>query len=638
MHTYAARVIADQATGRPLAGVRVAVEDAETGAPVQPCRDGQPVTLVTGAHGLITEWQTEDTTRRVALTAGPVRLTQWCEELQGTAADAVSLMDDRLADAASAVSQAATIRDGLEPRVQTVEARQTALESAEGFGPSTPEDGTTASYLSQATSLTAKAATVMFSRGTATVSDRYAPSLQALVDEARPGDTVLVSRAWSLAEPLTISTPLRLRTLDAGEIYAPDRTKDGVVVTSDDVELAARIRGAGATTAGAQRLVRVAGASLASPVRRFALTGSTITDAARDGVQLEWCDDWTIEDCDLSHLAYSAITTLSASRGVVRKSRVANVLQPTGFVNSYGFTASRRTDQPLSTHPRSSQIRVDDLTVDGVPKWEGIDTHAGENITIRDSTVRNCRVGIALVPGVDASGVDDIAPKGIRVINNDIDSGVSDGTRGIGIQAVGALNADGTMREALTGTIEGNTIRGHGTDGTATSGAIMTQATSGLSVRGNTIVEPAMNGVIATTRNEGLRVEGNTVVDAWTDKLGYTSVLRVTSHNNSIRLTGNDAVRGSRTAAVVHGRGLYVSSSLSGVSVRAEGNDFTSASLPMVDGGLSYAREGATKLSFHPTAEPVTRPTLRGAATDELTARALVNQLRTALIGYGLAN
>lgn len=88
MHTYEARVIADQATGRPLAGIRVTVEDAETGAPVQPYRDGAPVQLVTGTYGLITEWQTEDTTRRVALTAGPVRLTQWCSEIMGGAQDA----------------------------------------------------------------------------------------------------------------------------------------------------------------------------------------------------------------------------------------------------------------------------------------------------------------------------------------------------------------------------------------------------------------------------------------------------------------------------------------------------------------------------------------------------------------------
>ena len=197
MHTYAPAVIADQATGRPLAGVRVTVEDAETGAPVQPYRDGAPVQLVTGAYGLISEWQTDETTRRVALTAGSVRLTQWCEELQGTAADAVSLMDDRLAAAASAVSQAATIRDGLEPRVQTVEARQTALESAKGFGPSTPVDGQTASLVLQpgtqvgeaVSSVAAKRAgyaaaiTPTFATPASSAGRQMTMSIPALVDE-----------------------------------------------------------------------------------------------------------------------------------------------------------------------------------------------------------------------------------------------------------------------------------------------------------------------------------------------------------------------------------------------------------------------------------------------------------------------
>ena len=93
MHTYEARVIADQATGRPLAGIRVTVEDAETGVPVQPYRDGAPVQLVTGTYGLINEWQTDETTRRVALTAGPVRLTQWCEELIGASGQAITELE-----------------------------------------------------------------------------------------------------------------------------------------------------------------------------------------------------------------------------------------------------------------------------------------------------------------------------------------------------------------------------------------------------------------------------------------------------------------------------------------------------------------------------------------------------------------
>ena len=93
MHTYAARFVADQATGRALAGVRVSVEDAETGLPVQAYRDGVPVSLVTGPNGLIPEWQTEKSTRRVTLTAGSVRLTRWCEEMIGASGRAITELE-----------------------------------------------------------------------------------------------------------------------------------------------------------------------------------------------------------------------------------------------------------------------------------------------------------------------------------------------------------------------------------------------------------------------------------------------------------------------------------------------------------------------------------------------------------------
>ena len=93
MHHYDARVIADQATGRPLVGIRATLLDAETQTVVQAYRDGVPVTLVSGAHGLIGEFETEETTRRVHVTAGPVRLTMWCQELIGASGQAITELE-----------------------------------------------------------------------------------------------------------------------------------------------------------------------------------------------------------------------------------------------------------------------------------------------------------------------------------------------------------------------------------------------------------------------------------------------------------------------------------------------------------------------------------------------------------------
>ena len=65
MHTYAERLFVDVATLKPLAGIRATLVDAETNAPVQAYRGGAPVTLVSNGYGLIDEFQTEDSTRRV---------------------------------------------------------------------------------------------------------------------------------------------------------------------------------------------------------------------------------------------------------------------------------------------------------------------------------------------------------------------------------------------------------------------------------------------------------------------------------------------------------------------------------------------------------------------------------------------
>ena len=142
MHTYPERLFVDIATGRPLAGIRATLVDEETDAPVQAYRGGAPVTLVSNGFGVVDEFQTEETTRRVRVTVGSRSLSSWCLEVEGTAADAVAQMDDHLADAVAASTEAAAIRDALEPRVR-------AVEEAVGTDPGSVTDGQVASVVSQ---------------------------------------------------------------------------------------------------------------------------------------------------------------------------------------------------------------------------------------------------------------------------------------------------------------------------------------------------------------------------------------------------------------------------------------------------------------------------------------------------------
>lgn len=173
MHHYDARVIADQATGRPLAGIRATLLDAETQTVVQAYRDGVPVTLVSGAHGLIGEFETEETTRRVALTAGPVRLTMWCQEVEGTAADAVDTMGGHLVAAEAAASEAASIRDDLAGLQEAV--TEAVAES--------PADSAVAAAIDRPATLTRAALDARYLRSGSVLFDA---SLHGVTGDARP--------------------------------------------------------------------------------------------------------------------------------------------------------------------------------------------------------------------------------------------------------------------------------------------------------------------------------------------------------------------------------------------------------------------------------------------------------------------
>lgn len=263
MHTYEARVIADQATGRPLAGVRVAVEDAETGAPVQPYRDGAPVQLVTGAHGLITEWQTEDTTRRVALTAGPVRLTQWCLEALGDAASAWMLSRGEPGRGIQAITTSAadpqtatvTYTDGTTQSLQLpAGAAARSITSvgdpnAQGVFVITFSDGST-------TSLTLPTPAVSWSGDRLTVGGKTGPSLTGPAPSIKIGTVtsgptasatitgtppdltlgLVLPRADSGSAGLTITGPGRpdVPMTTAGKVPNPDTLPVGTQYISED--------------------------------------------------------------------------------------------------------------------------------------------------------------------------------------------------------------------------------------------------------------------------------------------------------------------------------------------------------------------------------------------------------------------
>lgn len=515
-------------------------------------------------------------------------------------------------------------------------ARVKALESAAGFGPSTPVDGTMANHILNPATLTATALSAAIVEQTAAVvTDHGASTLQSVIDAAQAGDTVEIRRAWTIGAPVTVSKQLNIRCARGGSVTTSGDVHAFNVTASYVTFEHATIAGSGGSTLGTQSAIRAIGTALA-PIKGLEVQKCKITGFRMYGVEGEHLHDFTIERNRVEDIGYAGVMLLSPDNGDFRHNTVRKINQPAGLVNSYGISASRRTTQNLTDAPLAKDVRIYQNLVDGVPKWEGIDTHGGNGILIISNIVRNCNVGIALVPEDNEAGAEVYAPKRCKVLTNSIFSGVTNGTRSIGIQLVGCITTIDNVVDYADAVIQGNTIDGHGKQDDATSGAIYAAATIGTIINDNIITEAGLNAIHAGHNNKGLKVNGNTAVDTWSNALSYTSMLRVSSNYNTIKFAGNDIVRANKTATTVNNRGLFVSSGLIGVSIQWGDNDMSGATLPKVDGGLSFSRMGGTNLAFTDTGTPVLRPTLAGVATDQLTTQALVNQIRIALINYGL--
>lgn len=94
MHNYQPGLALDEATLRGLANLPVTVTDEETSLPVQVYRAEMAVPqLITGPHGFIPPFQTEESTRRVRVTVGTYSLTVWADELLGAAGEAITQLE-----------------------------------------------------------------------------------------------------------------------------------------------------------------------------------------------------------------------------------------------------------------------------------------------------------------------------------------------------------------------------------------------------------------------------------------------------------------------------------------------------------------------------------------------------------------
>ncbi|ROS36177.1 parallel beta helix pectate lyase-like protein [Curtobacterium sp. PhB78] len=374
-------------------------------------------------------------------------------------------------------------------------------------------------------------------------------ALQASVDAVPSGGDFVVDRAWRRSRSLVLRRPLRMRFTGTGAItMVTDAT--AIVIEASDVEIVdAVVTGTGADTGGAGHGIAVVG-SRGAPLRGITVRRGRFHDIPHDGVHLEYCDRFRVTGTTMERLGYAGIVGVGVVDGLIDGNAVRDVRQPGDRVNSYGITLTRDARWDPVHARRSARVRVTGNRITDVPEWEGIDTHAGEDIQIRGNVVSGCRVGIAAVPSKDPHDREQtsVAPIGIVIAGNTVTRS-SDLAPGSAIVVSGAGTTVGSTRPRATGTVSDNVLTGGG--GAPGEGGILLKLTRGMTIDGNRIEASVDNGVCLAHSNAAVTIRGNRVVGVGGAGVG----VNVPAGANDGAITGNhfDSARRALVVAVRFG-------------------------------------------------------------------------------------
>lgn len=466
-------------------------------------------------------------------------------------------------------------------------------------------------------------------------------SLEAALAATPTGGVLEITRPHTRDAEFKIDRSVTVRFRATGEILITSTSADAIVIAADRIRLEDPVlSGTGGDSAGEGSGIRGA-ATASEPYVGLQILRPRIREFSMCGIYLEHIYGFMICDVDISRCGYAGVLLLSAINGTVLRGTVRDILQPTGFVNSYGVAVTRQTAGNIdSVSPRSRDVTVEGLTIDGVSKWEGLDTHAGENITFRGNAVYRAFRGIAVV---GSKGVPDgptgtvYAPVNCTVVDNIVSFGRTDGTGERGIVFAGASDEPGVFRELATGRISGNTVSDYGTESSPNGAALQLYATAGVSVSDNTVVRPGYAGLDFNHDNQGAKASGNTVIDAWSNGQPTSIAVKFHSVNNKVTISGTTIVRVSKEAASVNGCGLNLVQSPTNVVLDGGGNDWAAATVATVDeSAATYARSDAQKFGFY-GAEPVPQATaIPSPAPSPAGLKSAVDGILELLSGVGL--
>lgn len=389
-------------------------------------------------------------------------------------------------------------------------------------------------------------------------------AIQGLINSTPTGTSaVIVPGTYKINGRIWVARPISIMMMDGVVLkFNTNSTDQGIRITSSNVTIqgGSIVGPQYAGSVSTQNAIDVFGTDSAHYLENIVIEDVAITKWYY-GIRLKFVEEFVVKDCRVDWFYQAGIQTLSVSHGDIDGNYVADCHSPVGG-GRYGIAISHLNNDILSDNPFSNNVTVRANKIERIIEWEGLDTHAGRDISFIDNQIRDCTIGIAVIPYHTLAGVNTIGAKRVIVSGNFVDSsGIGNIARG-GIVFIGATNYDNA-----TGIISNNVINTVSTDeGVSRTGGIYAYRTEGLVIAGNRISSCSPYGVFLNFDNYGFSMTGNAIIDIWSDVTSTNYGIFVSSSNNLGVISGNTLLKtGSLGITYAHyfERGIHVGTSSS---------------------------------------------------------------------------
>jgi Right handed beta helix region len=213
-----------------------------------------------------------------------------------------------------------------------------------------------------------------------------AGTLQSQINAAGSGSTLNLT-GCTFSGSATISKAL---TLEGATLNVPSGTA-GLTVTANNVTLESlHLVGPNGTTYNDDEYGVYAWGSSAAPIQNLTVRDSDIGNFGHAGILAGHTSNLQVSHNTVHDIVYAGIRVDSGAGGLIDGNTVERIGVYGASANSenaYGITLTLIASGNLTTDPPTSDFVVRGNTVEDVPTWHAIDTHAGQRITFADNTV-----------------------------------------------------------------------------------------------------------------------------------------------------------------------------------------------------------------------------------------------------------